>query len=349
MHVIEVLGKNALDITEGTYRAEDVNAGEMLSRGWCRVRDPGNLNTDLFSPHQDWNGNRILFVRPGGFGDLLFLTPTFAEIKRRWPEAMIYVACFDRFKSVLENNPDVTGFIAYPVPVEVWNDADAHVWLEGIIEQNAKALTVHAVDLIADRCGLELTDKKMRYVVTQKEMVAAECEFPRTKKARIGFQMSASSSCRMYPHMQEVSRLLWKDGNEIFLFGRPGEMSSNETKGVVNLMSLNKTFRESCAILSTCDVVVAPDSALVHVAGALDIPCVAVYGPFPWTLRTKYAPQTFAIQGVGKCSPCFHHQRPGTGVFPEDGPCFQTSRCEVLATIPVERVVREVQKKLSEI
>lgn len=368
MHLVTVTtGKNPLGLAEGEYVAEDVSAGEMLAMGFAKVRPP-DVGEKLFDPAKDWNGERILFVRPGGFGDLLFLTPTIAEIKRRWPDARIYVACFARYQPALENDPDVDGFVSYPVPMDEWCEFAAHIWLEGLIEQSPAAEKIHAVNLVAARCGIEFESgsheaRKMKYFVSAEEAAAAEKEFPRGEQSRIGIQVSASGRCRIYPHILEVAKLLWRDGHEVFLFGAPGEVNTNEPEGLVNLMALNKTFRESCAMLATCDVLVAPDSALVHVAGAMmkrrnpklqeeeeweraPIPAVALYGPFPWQLRTKYAPETFALQGVGVCSPCFHHARPGTTEFPAWGPCAKTGRCEVLAAITPARVVREVAKKL---
>lgn len=345
MHLIEVVGENPLGIIPGQYLAEDVNAGEMLSVGWCKVLGPG-LPFESFSAKEDYNGARIIFVRPGGFGDLLFLTPAFAEIKRRWPGAQIHVACYDRYRPVLEHNPDVAGFVRYPVSVEDWASFNGHVWLENLIENNPDARVLHAVDLVALWLGLEFDDKAMRYCLTDQERKSAEIEFPRVldTRLRVGVQMTASGGCRVYPHMHDLARRLWRDsGHEVFLFASPGDIKSDEPAGIVNLSARGKTFRQSCAILSTCDVVVAPDSALAHVAGALNIPCVALYGPFPWKLRTAYAPKTFALQGMCPISPCFHH-RPG--VFPAEGPCVATGRCEALAAIPVDRVLREVEKRL---
>jgi ADP-heptose:LPS heptosyltransferase len=354
VHLVTITGKNPHGLAEGEYVAEDVSAGEMLAMGFARVRPP-DMQEKLFDPSKDWNRKRILFVRPGGFGDLLFLTPTTAEIKRRWPDAMIFVSCFERYRPALLHNPDLAvGFVPYPVPVEMWHDCDAHIWLEGLIEGNPAAEKIHAVDLVAARCGFDLARDEcaMRYFVTEEERAAAEKEFPRfpsdtdAGQARVGIQVSASGRCRIYPYILEVAKLLWRDGHEVFLFGSPGEVKTNSPEGWVNLMALGKTFRESCAILETCDCLVGSDSALVHVAGALDVPCVALYGPFPWALRTKYAPETFALQGVCPVSPCFHHARPGKREFPEWGPCNETGRCEALAAIPAERVVREVSKKL---
>lgn len=352
MHVIEVIGENPLRITEGKYLAEDVNAGEMLASGWCKVLGNGggalpNGSVRSFAASQDWNDRSILFVRPGGFGDLLFLTPTFRELRRRWPKVHITVASFDRYRPALHGND--LNFADYPVSLKAWSTFDAHIWLENIIEANPEAMQIHAVDVIAKRLGLEFEDKRMDYFVSDSEQAAAESEFPRTDLRRVGLQMTASGSCRVYPYMIDLSKRLWRDsGCEVFLFGKPGEMLTNQPAGIVNLMMSGATFRQSCAILATCDVVVAPDSALVHVAGALDVPCVALYGPFPWKLRTVYAPKTFALQGTCPISPCFHHARPGTGVFPHYGPCAKTGKCEALAAITVERIIREVEKKLGE-
>jgi ADP-heptose:LPS heptosyltransferase len=351
MHLVEVIGATPLGLRPGEYVAEDVTAGEMLAYGGCKVLPPPPVEPPAFDATLNWNGKRILFVRPGGFGDLLFLTPTIAEIRRRWPQAEVAVACFARYRDALLNNPDVKSWVSYPVESKDWSFFDAQVWLEGLIEANREAEKTHAVDLVAARCGLEITDKRMKYYVTPEEAAAAEKEFPRwpDRPKRIGIQVSASGRCRIYPHIIDVAKRLWRDGHEVFLFGSPGEFQSDMPEGIVNLMMLKKTFRESCAILGACDVLVGPDSALVHVAGALGVPCVALYGPFPWQLRTAYAPETFALQGVGRCSPCFHHARPGRHEFPENGPCAATGRCEVLAAIPAERVMREVWKKLERV
>ena len=324
----------------------------MLAFGWCKVLGPGsavlpNGSFRSFSAKEDWNGKKILFVRPGGFGDLLFLTPTFAEIKRRWPETEIHVACYDRYREALMHNPDINSFVPYPVPMELWGRFQGHVWLENIIENNPEARLLHAVDVIAHRVGLEFDDKAMRYFVRPEEKAEAERDFPRfpDRPIRVGLQMTASGACRVYPMMHELSNRLWRDnGHEVFIFGRAGEIKTNEPEGVVNLTMKGKKFRQSCAILTTCDVIVAPDSALVHVAGALGIPCVGLYGPFPWKFRTAYAPNTFSLQGVCPVSPCFHHSRPGTGPFPRNGPCFETGKCEALAAISVDRVIRQVEK-----
>jgi ADP-heptose:LPS heptosyltransferase len=256
------------------------------------------------------------------------------------------VACFERYFDVLEGNPDVTDKIGYPVPLEEWKGFDAQVWLENTIERNPDARKIHAVDLYAERLGLELADKAMRYFVSGDERVAAWEDHPRIGRARVGIQVSASGPARSYPHFREVSLKLWRDGWEVFLFGSPGEIEADDVKGVVNFTTLRggATFRESAAALSTCDAFVGPDSALIHVAGALEVPAVALYAAFPWQLRTAYAPKTFALSGKGACAPCFFHARPGMGNFPAGKPCSTAGYCTVLGSIEPEAVCARVEK-----
>jgi ADP-heptose:LPS heptosyltransferase len=98
-------------------------------------------------------------------------------------------------------------------------------------------------------------------------------------------------------------------------------------------------------VLASCDVVIAPDSAICHVAAAMRLPVVALYAAFPWQLRTDHQPTVRALTGVAPCAPCFHHSR-GGHAWPEGGPCNQTGYCVAMANIDPHRIVAEVKKRL---
>ncbi len=101
------------------------------------------------------------------------------------------------------------------------------------------------------------------------------------------------------------------------------------------------SLRESAAILATCDAFLGPDSGLVHVAGALGIPTVALYAAFPARLRTAYAPSVASLSGALPCAPCFHHS--GQRVFPAQGPCERSRECDALASISPAEIVAAVE------
>ncbi|MDO8629104.1 MAG: glycosyltransferase family 9 protein, partial [Phycisphaerales bacterium] len=144
-------------------------------------------------------------------------------------------------------------------------------------------------------------------------------------------------------------------GWEIFLFRNPDDPFDRELSippvfrdRVIDLGAANLSFRQSAAVLATCDVLLAPDSSLMHVAGALGLPCVALFGPTAWQMRTAYYPSVHAIQGHEGCTiaPCWYHG-PAAWSFPRGQPCFESGRCEVISSIAPDRVIQKIEQTYS--
>lgn len=366
MHIINVtsdLKSGSYRLPSGRYLADDINARQFAKA------HPDSITVEPFhNPFPIGNGDvllsrapsaiptptplRILVVRPGGFGDLLFLTPVFRTLKAENPSLSISVACFPEYAQVLDNNPDVDELVQYPIPLRLVEKYDIIIPLENTVETERK---IHAVDRFYQEFGLlgaavPPAAKKCLYVRTEKEILGAASAFPPRYSAddqpapRLGVQVVASAVCRTYSHdlLAQACEMLHRQGWEIFFFGEPRSLKIEDQERIVNLSRYGLTFRQSAAILATCDVVLAPDSALAHLAGALDLPCVALYGPFPWQLRTSYHPKTIALSGDKmKCAPCFHQPKSNKH-FPTKGPCNQSGRCEVLASIPPARIAAKV-------
>lgn len=297
-------------------------------------------------PEMDPKGT-ILFVRPGGHGDMLFLTPTLRALKLKYPKCKIQVACHDNFAPVLHHNPDVDQILPYPVPENAWMEADRHVWLERILEDGKEPLQVNAIDLIAMAAGVKLEDKTIRLELTPLEKSAALQAYPKTELPRVGIQVEASVVSRDYPpeSLIKVAYKLRSEGCEVMLFGYSDRIEADPE--FINLTKLKLEYRQSCALVDTCDAFIAPDSSLCHVAGALGIPTVGLYGPFPARLRTAYQATTVAIDGFAPCAPCHHHG--GSGLeWPSECPGNKTGQCAALANIDPKRVIATVMRLLSE-
>ncbi len=353
MHAVmfsEEVTINRLKMEPGVeYLCENVNAGEYLAM-WAHLTKVTPWENYLlrFNPENDWNNKRVLLVRPGGFGDLLFLTPLMREMKKRWPGIRIGVSCSVRCAAVLESNPDVSVIHKYPLALTELDDYAAVLCFENAIEYGPLAHTHHAVDVFADVAGMELKDRKLRLHLLPEEIEAAKTQFPRTGKKRIGIQLFSSSPVRNYVRMGEVLHLLAKRNVEIFIFAAPGQnVVKTSYPNIVNLHALEKplSFRESCAALTTCDALISPDSSMTHVAAALDVPCVALYGSFPWKLRITPGPKMTALTGNAECAPCFHHGRPKQ-IMPAQCPGKAEFTCHALSRIDPEWIVRAVAKYL---
>ena len=335
---------NGQTVERGTFVVERQNAGAMLAQS----RNLSIRPFDLFyrpARHEAIDpGSTVLFVRPGGYGDLLFCTPVFRRLKEMG--CRVEVACFPQFAPILEANTDIYGLVPYPVPVEIWKAADHHVWLERILEDGVdgipETLTWHATDLIAKACGLKLEDKSMRYDVTPGEAKWVKREYPHRGKPRVGIQLHASALNRSYPwkHLQVLAGLLAAEHFEVMLFGAPGSVPECEGP-FVNLTAHNLTMRMSCAIVATCDAMVTPDSSLCHVAAALNIPTVALYGPFLSQTRTRYSPSVRAVNGKAPCAPCTFHDNTGVP-WPAGCPGWKTGMCAALENIPPALIAAQV-------
>lgn len=276
----------------------------------------------------------IWIVRGGGYGDLLMLTPMIRAMKLHRPTATIHVACGRQYHDLFLGMDVITELLPLPITNAYFTSV---ICYEEHIEGHPAAETTHMAQHFANKAGITLTDITPDYRVHPTELTVAFNRYPPTKRPRVAVQLLASALYRSYPKMQQVVAEVSKEA-DVFLFGLPGQSVLKEKiPNVTNLMEDCLSFRESAAVLSTCDVCIAPDSALVHLCSALDIPCVGLYGPFAAGLRIS-SNRAVALEGKAPCAPCFFHAGLPTD-FPAGMPCEKAGRCVALEAIPVEDVV----------
>lgn len=324
---------------------ENQNAGYYLTHQSDAVEVRPCAAFGRLDAGADYNGKTILMLRPGGYGDLLMLTPLIREIKKRWPECALVVSTSARCAEALLTNPHVDRIAPYPLPLSELESYDAAITFEDALEAGEAGRTLHAVQVFARVAGVPCPDPRMELHLTEDELETARAKYPRTGP-RVGIQLFSSSPVRTYTRMGEVIYGLQDRGYEVFCFAAPGQpVVRTNRPGVVNLHGT--TFRESCAALATCDAAVCPDSAMTHVAQILGVPLVALYASFPWQLRLVDQSRTVALNGKADCAPCCHHSR-GGDVLPAHCPGMKVHRCTALDSIEPDRVVRKVASFVAE-
>gem|GEM_PF-1552886 len=279
---------------------------------------------------QPLDGRSLLLVRHGGFGDLLFLTPLLRYLDERYKHAGLAVACGRRYHGVFLRNPNVRRIFAYPVKLKDFISYDYQLCYEGTLETSTDP-SCHAVDLMARHAGLaDVGDKRLVYEVEAalahkgKNILRNELKV-KAGDATVGLHLRASSPIRTYPLESSllVAATLGAAGARVFLLGAEGDWGktvgrklppSVKFRNVDNLCGRFRTMDHTAAFLSRLDLLIGPDSSLVHFAGALDIATVALYGPFPGAVRTKYYPRCMTLEGryarppdIRECTPCFKH------------------------------------------
>ena len=332
MHVATVLSPvtwaNA-PLSPGGYFVEDHNAAELLwaSRGFGEVALKFR-EFEPFDPAKIWlPGARVLVVRVGGFGDLLWLNPIYKAMR----EAGVYVAhcCFDRYASVL--NGFVDHVVPYPLSQLTATKYHQIIWLENVIEGKACEGTEHPAARFAKVFNAPEGLPRAGYLFAAGERDTARDIWPRTGKKRVCVQTASSGSAKTYLRIPELLAEISMAGHEILIVGDPRPACEGVPPDVFDCSMKSFSFRQSVAMASWCDAIVAPDSAFVHVGAALGIPVLGLFGPFSGAAYMDGVPG-IAMQGRAKCSPCSWHPR-GTP-FPPGQQCATSGFCNALANVP---------------
>lgn len=316
----------------GEWLCHDQNAAELMlmgERGASTIEHAGGVR--VVPEH---NG-RTLFVRSGAIGDLLYLTPAIAAYRSAHPHADVALACFSKHHEVVCD----LGIELLPYPVPADNPFHIVTSLENLIETNHAD---HATDCFAKALGVEVADYRPVFKLSEFEI--AMNFRPKVQRTRVGIQPLASVANRCYPLALwggVIQLLTEKHDCEVFLFGHHKQIPPITSPHCTNLTEEKLSFRQSAAILSTCDLFVGVDSCFLPLCHALDIPAIGLYAAFDWKTRTSKAPLTWALTGLGPCAPCNWLKHAGKD-FPPDQECSKTRFCHVLASITPERIVSKL-------
>ncbi len=112
-----------------------------------------------------------------------------------------------------------------------------------------------------------------------------------------------------------ASELRAQSGAEVILLGAPSEgmlsFAIAEAAGgaVINLVGQTK-MAEIPPLLAACDLYIGNDSGLTHVAGAVGLPIVALYGSTDPDATRPVAARLEIVRHPVSCSPCFLRKCP---------------------------------------
>jgi len=293
----------------------------------------------------------ILITRAmGGIGDLLMMTPGLHALRRRYPLARIHLAIPARYFPVFDGNPDAKLLdieneeIDYTSYDKWFNLSDCPA--ARIESRSAPRVRKSRIDIFADAIGIgPLGRKRMmhrpRYFLQPGEVCFQRWFWDRhglTGQSVIGVQLHSDETYRDYPHMELLVNRLSSVGRVVVFETEAGATSFSPSVIRVSGLPLRKAF----ALAAGCTLLVAPDSSFVHLAAALDTPCVGLFGPIDGRVRTRNYPKCTALDSrttLG-CLPCWRNERI---------PCRLTgmrgSVC--MASIEVERVVSAVKTILA--
>jgi len=293
---------------------------------------------------QDLNNKKIMMLRHGGGGDILFMLTGASELKRIYPDMHLGIAISQQYEPIARGSIAEEIFFM-PLPLDEWNNYHHHLIFEGVIEARREAKKYNAYDLFIKEMGLDITKVNPENKIPNLNILPSEIAeikdkilFINDSSRKIGIQVETSSSIRDYPphNYIKIASELIKKGYKVFFFG--GETQKRLVTSLVQkigIRSYNATsssLRDSIVLASFMDCFIAPDSMFIHIAGALRIPVIGIYGPFLSELRMKYFKNSIGIDASTACSPCFihgHHNCPKGS----PSPCFSLIKPEIVLKV----------------
>ncbi len=259
----------------------------------------------------DYTGKILLLDHYQGIGDSLWKTCLHREIKRRFKGLQLYVSSVGNYwKLIYQNNPyidklvDRIGNPPYVSGVDYYvsDQKCAHV-------VSSYSRELDALDSLEIWFGLKIRDKSYYYEVTEEESVWADKFLSKYPRPIVGIQLKASSWVRS-PVPDEIMKLI----RMLRYFKYTIVIADNhqfgfKDEGIINLAG-GYSIREVAAIIQKVDLIIAPDSGLMHFGGHFNKPTIALFGGSDYLCRTKYYSTVYPIsKGRTVCEqyPCWSH------------------------------------------
>lgn len=282
----------------------------------------------------------------GGIGDFLMMTPGLRALKAIRPGRPVVLAIPRRFFPLFDGNDDVElmdidGHFD-PAAYRQWfNLTDCPA--ARVESRTAPAVKDNRIELFARGLGitglrLKMMDRRPRYIVSDAELKWRDQFFASHRLDNafvVGVQPRTDEAYRDVPHMRQIIEALTQHAR-VLVFGDMLPLE-RENPGVINARGLD--LRRCFALASGCDVLVTPDSSFFHVAGALDLPCVGLFGPTDGRVRGRDYSRTRILDArrMLPCVPCWRNETTPCGLTG-----LRPSAC--LGEIPVMDVVRAVRE-----
>lgn len=269
------------------------------------------LVAELFVHHPDCDHVLRLVKRSGrgGLGDLW----RFCRILRRerFHLAVLLQNAFEAaVMAVLAGIPRRAGYRT---------DGRALLLTHGVPAVDKKH-GLHHVDYylqLLHQLGLPSADRQLRLALTSdEEEMAAELLGP-GEWAAINPGASYGAAKRWMPERfaAVADSLAAEYGVKVVLTGGPGELEigADIARGMysqaLNLIG-RTSVRELMAVLGRCRLVVTNDSGPMHIAAALGVPIVAVFGPTDHTTTSPLGDRCRIVRHPVDCAPCMLRECP---------------------------------------
>lgn len=280
---------------------------------------------------------KALVIRYGAFGDSLIITPVLRKLKQMGYHVVVETS--ERGQDIFLDNPNIDE-VLFRKSREIDEDEIRRHW-EKLEDEHKPDKTINFTGSIENNLSLHPTDPE--YAWSKKERIAkcdknfyeesfkwadlAVPEEPAGLRGEMFFNsdehemaqdhfnedkfsilwcLSGSGQNKTYPWTEYVVGEIMTNlpDAEIVTVGN-NRCSMISPEGVTNL-SGQLSIRTSMLMTKYADLVVSPDTGILHASGMFDTPKIGLLGATTKENVTKHFVNDYSIEADCKCAPCFH-------------------------------------------
>jgi len=250
-------------------------------------------------------GTRSLLIHwLAGLGDTLTFAPALLSLQANNPDARIDLLTIPVLYEILSAAGFRGNMIAYPAEVDAVERYDCFLPLEED-GKDPDYLRLGSIDFRAKQLRQPRGLGPASFQID--DATRERMRLPTSPLIRVGVQVRGLSPIRTYPSdlLAEVLRGLVRHGYEVHLLGGPDDCAAPAAPPLLfNDCGKTANFAETVALIEQMEGMICPDSYLMHLAGALAIPTVAIFSTIPPHLRVSAYPSVSALAPDTACAPC---------------------------------------------
>ena len=304
------------------HRGSQTAGAHPAAKAKCAEANKRNL-AEMRKRYAHWNRVRrfdhpIIVKRSYAAGDILLMTPILRALRKRYALCPIYVECGR--PEILAGNPNVCGG-----PANISNATDALVIdLDGAYERHPER---HVLLSYAEAAGLEASEIEWRLDIVLQDVIYLA----------VGHWVAIHVGPTTWPgknwpmeRWNAVAQWLRVNGYKVLLFGDgPRDASILADRDLRGQQGV----QELAGLLSACKLFIGLDSFPAHVAAAVGVPCVVLYGVTdPDCFKVATAPYE-AVRSSTQHRDTGARNRPeaaGKTFIPTDDGCMRTITVEMV-------------------
>lgn len=276
----------------------------------------------LFSPNRK---KEIFISRPSALGDVLMCTPALREFKKQNPDIKIHF--FTNYEQLVRGLPYIDEVHSY----------DKRPWdgIEFKYEDSIPPMR-HITEIFADQLNIEVTDVLPDCILPKREMEIISSRFYTLPRPWFVINRTAGP----WTPNKDWDNNYWDrliscllNLGSVFELGMGSVSRALPRPNYINLVG-KTSLSEMIALIASADVNMGPVSGPIHIAAAVKVPSVVIYGGYELASCSEY-PLNINLTTPLDCSPCWLRS-----------PCPIGKQC--LSAIGPEQVLESVEKILNQ-